>query len=91
MCDIYQCGVCKCKEGFYGRKCECGKDTAWGSGNISDATCRETENSKICNGQGNCNCGECKCNTRKNPEEVSSYLKVYQNKIYILLSNNNSY
>ena len=67
---VYQCGVCKCNDEYFGKKCECGKDTPLGSGTTDESNCRETNTSKICNGQGTCSCGECKCNARENPAEV---------------------
>lgn len=68
----YQCGVCKCDDGFLGRFCECGSNTPLASGDIDDSTCRETNTSTICSGRGTCTCGECKCNERDNPDELVS-------------------
>ncbi|KAA0199417.1 hypothetical protein HAZT_HAZT010530 [Hyalella azteca] len=55
-----------------GRHCECGFDTPLGSGEVDDSSCKATNTSKICSGQGSCNCGECVCNERDNLDEVIS-------------------
>ncbi|XP_045460964.1 integrin beta-PS-like [Harmonia axyridis] len=57
------CGLCKCKEGHYGSKCEC---TGTSDEETKEKDCREGPESKICTGRGRCNCGMCDCNT--NPE-----------------------
>ncbi|XP_045617424.1 integrin beta-PS [Procambarus clarkii] len=66
----YQCGVCKCDQGFLGSNCECGTNTPRGTGSLDDSSCRETNSSAICSGRGTCTCGECKCNERDEPDEV---------------------
>ncbi|XP_071476927.1 integrin beta-1-like [Diadema antillarum] len=43
---------CKCKPDYEGDACECSTDIS---------TCRTTKNT-ICNNQGECVCGQCKCN-----------------------------
>nr|ACY82398.1 integrin [Penaeus vannamei] len=68
----YQCGVCKCDDGFFGSNCECGSNTPWATGDYDDSSCRETNSSAICSGRGTCTCGECKCNERDHSEEIVS-------------------
>lgn len=66
----FECGVCRCDEGYLGSRCECGSSTPLGvGGTFDDSGCRETNTSAICSGRGTCTCGECKCNERENPEE----------------------
>lgn len=66
-----KCGVCECDSMHFGRMCECdannnrhGNDTYMVSG------CRLNNDSEInCSGRGECNCGQCDCQARSNPEE----------------------
>lgn len=48
-----ECGVCQCTKDWTGQACECLK---------SDATCRDPKSGKICAGNGECICGQCRCN-----------------------------
>jgi len=67
-----KCGICECDSMHFGRTCECdannnrhGNDTDMVSG------CRLNNDSEInCSGRGECNCGQCECQARTNPEEV---------------------
>ncbi|KAK2157041.1 hypothetical protein LSH36_200g04066 [Paralvinella palmiformis] len=56
MCDdsgTYQCGVCSCDPGTYGKNCMCHTGM--------DRMCRRTATSEICEGRGICDCGQCLC------------------------------
>ncbi len=75
----YECGVCTCAKGFYGRECEC--DTASPTVESKIQQCKKWEKRKIlfwkwiwdvfsrpgssdiCSGRGQCVCGRCKCET----------------------------
>ncbi|GAB6024644.1 hypothetical protein CHUAL_009784 [Chamberlinius hualienensis] len=55
----YQCGICDCPEGRFGRNCECtnndvSKDNNWGS-------CRPPNSTTPCSSRGDCVCGVCDC------------------------------
>ncbi|GFS00396.1 integrin beta [Elysia marginata] len=56
----FECGVCKCNPGRYGRNCEC--DQTEISSEESLRKCRRDPNNTLtCSGRGDCLCGECKC------------------------------
>ncbi|CAF3376669.1 unnamed protein product [Rotaria socialis] len=57
----YECGVCTCAKGFYGRECEC--DTASPTVESKIERCKKPGSSDICSGRGQCACGRCKCET----------------------------
>ncbi|CAF0847282.1 unnamed protein product [Adineta ricciae] len=57
----YECGVCTCAKGFYGRECEC--DTASPTVESKIQQCKKPGSSDICSGRGQCVCGRCKCET----------------------------
>ena len=74
----YECGVCTCAKGYYGRECEC--DTASPSIESKIQQCKKwvfnsahtlvragllsrPGSSEICSGRGQCVCGQCKCET----------------------------
>jgi len=68
----YSCGVCRCHDGFIGKKCECGTSDITSSTTtvIDESSCIAENDTKVCSGQGTCNCGVCQCNTRDNEEEI---------------------
>lgn len=55
----YECGTCRCNEGYTGRKCQC----KIGSGATTiDEKCKKTSDAKsLCSGHGFCECGDCMC------------------------------
>ncbi|XP_063789722.1 integrin beta-6 isoform X1 [Pseudophryne corroboree] len=55
------CGVCVCKPGFLGTRCECNEAS------LNSSSCQELD---TCSGRGECFCGQCLCNP-------SVYGKVY--------------
>ena len=56
------CGVCECRDGFYGEKCECSKRGNIGELTIQDLKqCRKSSNDNLCSGNGKCSCGKCNC------------------------------
>ncbi|XP_059165654.1 integrin beta-1-A-like [Physella acuta] len=58
----FECGVCSCNSGWYGRKCECSETEI--SSHESLLSCRMSKNdTTTCSGKGECICGECKCFT----------------------------
>ncbi|CAL4140762.1 unnamed protein product, partial [Meganyctiphanes norvegica] len=66
----FMCGVCSCDEGFFGRNCECGSNTPWGTAGVfNTSSCRAPGAQATCSGRGTCSCGECKCEERPNPDE----------------------
>lgn len=67
-----KCGICECDSMHFGRKCECDANNNR-HGNDSDIVsgCRMNNDTEInCSGRGECNCGQCDCQARTNPEEV---------------------
>lgn len=55
----YQCGICSCQKGRFGRQCECNnndveKDNNWGN-------CRANNSQIPCSERGDCLCGNCEC------------------------------
>ncbi|GAV06686.1 hypothetical protein RvY_16633 [Ramazzottius varieornatus] len=63
----YECGICTCPPGTFGRHCECSSDQI--TGFDEEAGCRAPNSSLICSGRGRCVCGECDCFPRANPNE----------------------
>lgn len=56
----FECGICICNSGRFGRQCEC--DELQLSQESSLEQCKEDGNdSAICNGNGECICGVCEC------------------------------
>lgn len=70
----YECGICDCDDGFYGRKCECSTLSTSFEGTTSlEMACRPDNTSLIdCNNRGNCICGVCACHARPNADEKIS-------------------
>ena len=55
----YKCGICECEEGYFGQICQC--DASLVSRNDT-SRCIDPSNPKaICNGEGECICGQCEC------------------------------
>ncbi|KAM6957591.1 integrin beta-3-like [Aplochiton taeniatus] len=56
----YECGVCQCHPGRLGPHCEC----AEGDYRPSDqGNCSPNPDSPVCNGRGDCLCGQCSCHS----------------------------
>ncbi|CAF0786166.1 unnamed protein product [Didymodactylos carnosus] len=55
----YECGVCTCARGFYGKECEC--DIASSAGDSKVEQCKKPGTQITCSGRGECLCGRCKC------------------------------
>ncbi|XP_046583090.1 integrin beta-1-like [Haliotis rubra] len=54
----YQCGVCSCNEGRFGKTCECNR------GDLSSSeteSCQGPNSTVPCSGVGKCECGQCVC------------------------------
>ncbi|PIK40457.1 putative integrin beta-1-A, partial [Apostichopus japonicus] len=66
------CGECMCKDGRYGKKCECSGDVIGNEEDENESGCRPANATHVCFGRGECVCGECVCNTRPDPREVIS-------------------
>ncbi|XP_064410733.1 integrin beta-1 [Latimeria chalumnae] len=66
----FECGVCRCNEGYIGKRCTC--NIAKMNVEDMDAFCRKDNSSEICSNNGDCICGECVCKKRENPNEVYS-------------------
>ncbi|KAI4879453.1 hypothetical protein NFI96_022890 [Prochilodus magdalenae] len=54
------CGVCSCKEGYLGQRCECEHHDKMNSTHAILEKCR-LKDSQVCSGHGNCECGKCSC------------------------------
>ncbi|XP_032068054.1 integrin beta-7 [Thamnophis elegans] len=64
------CGICRCHEGYVGRRCDCRKEEILGSEGVSlasgpfcncDNVACERHNGQLCAGNGQCRCGQCQC------------------------------
>lgn len=60
----YECGVCNCNSGRFGHLCQC--DSSKPSQNDT-STCLDprTTDGTLCNGFGQCICGQCECFTQQ--------------------------
>ncbi|XP_050418203.1 integrin beta-1 isoform X1 [Patella vulgata] len=58
----YECGVCTCNPGRYGKECEC--DASKVSDEESDKKCIKPNSTMPCSGRGECVCGVCDCYPR---------------------------
>lgn len=56
-----ECGVCRCDSGRLGPHCECTE--ADFNPNDTDS-CKPSPGAAICNGRGDCVCGQCSCHSR---------------------------
>ncbi|KAG7275078.1 hypothetical protein CRUP_004844 [Coryphaenoides rupestris] len=66
-----ECGVCMCRPGFVGARCECSEeDAASGGGGGAGCQATEEEGAEPCGGRGECYCGRCVCHP-------SSFGRVY--------------
>ncbi|XP_022665540.1 integrin beta-PS-like [Varroa jacobsoni] len=63
----YVCGVCNCNDSYSGKNCEC-KDSE--HPRVGDETCRAANETRICSGRGECQCGQCICNERESKTEL---------------------
>ncbi|KAG8191111.1 hypothetical protein JTE90_010035 [Oedothorax gibbosus] len=63
----FECGICTCNEGRYGKKCEC--DAMDSDPFLEVKGCSKDENATMCSGEGKCRCGRCECDPQKNPDE----------------------
>lgn len=64
----YECGICRCDDHFYGRKCECNaKDS---NSAEEEASCYRGNETKFCSGRGACVCGQCECFKTNSPDEI---------------------
>ncbi|XP_015672631.1 integrin beta-7 [Protobothrops mucrosquamatus] len=64
------CGICRCHEGYVGRRCDCRKEELLSSETVSlasgpfcscDNVACERHNGQLCAGNGQCRCGYCQC------------------------------
>ncbi|XP_067334038.1 integrin beta-3-like [Channa argus] len=54
----YECGVCQCQQGRLGPRCECSVEDYRPS---DDNNCIPKPDGPVCNGRGDCLCGQCSC------------------------------
>ncbi|XP_035253027.1 integrin beta-3-like isoform X1 [Anguilla anguilla] len=68
----YECGACQCDAGWLGPRCECaeGEYSLSEQDNCSPPSSGPPEAQPICNGRGDCICGQCICH-------ASSFGKVW--------------
>ncbi|XP_025415221.1 integrin beta-PS isoform X2 [Sipha flava] len=66
-----KCGICECDPMHFGRTCECdANNNRHGNDTNKGSSCRANNETEInCSGRGECNCGQCDCHSRTNPEE----------------------
>ncbi|XP_018328514.1 integrin beta-PS [Agrilus planipennis] len=62
-----KCGICKCNEGYFGRRCECDART---SNSLDESACRRSPSEEICSGLGSCVCGTCQCAQRPGTQVI---------------------
>ncbi|KAK8754033.1 hypothetical protein OTU49_008754 [Cherax quadricarinatus] len=70
----YKCGVCSCHPGYIGDKCEC--ELSGNEVQSTDESCKLTNSSLVCSGQGDCICGMCVCKTLRKPERYKKCAQV---------------
>lgn len=58
----YQCGICQCNLGRFGRSCKC--DSSKPAQNDTSLCIDPNTPEEICNGDGNCVCGKCECDSK---------------------------
>lgn len=58
----FECGMCTCDPGRYGKFCECRADDV--SSTDSVKLCIQPNTTIPCSGRGECSCGKCICNAR---------------------------
>ncbi|KAG7334841.1 hypothetical protein KOW79_001437 [Hemibagrus wyckioides] len=56
-----ECGVCLCDPGRLGPQCEC---TEADYKPTDTASCKQSPDADICNGRGDCLCGQCSCHSK---------------------------
>ncbi|KAM3853716.1 integrin beta-6 [Vipera latastei] len=61
----FECGVCVCNPGYLGPDCKCSEKDA-----LSTESCKSFPEQILCNGRGDCYCGQCICH-------LSAYGKIY--------------
>lgn len=66
----FKCGICECDDGHFGHVCQC--DASLVSKNDTSNCIDPSNPKKVCNGDGQCICGQCECL----PQEVSFVLLV---------------
>lgn len=65
---MFECGTCRCNEGWIGQFCECNIREVFSDDIV--ASCQEDKASPICSNKGDCICGQCACKRRENPNEL---------------------
>ncbi|KAH9500862.1 Integrin beta-1, partial [Bulinus truncatus] len=59
----FECGVCNCNVGRYGRKCECDESQISSADSLKQCKDPARNDSQVCSGNGECICGACECFT----------------------------
>ncbi|XP_055868207.1 integrin beta-1-like [Biomphalaria glabrata] len=57
----FECGVCNCNEGRYGRKCECDESEISSADSLKQCINPEKNDTGVCSSYGDCICGQCDC------------------------------
>lgn len=71
------CGICSCYKNFFGKECECDTNNR-GLSNINEFACRKDNTSTVdCSGRGSCECNQCECDNREDPNEVNYIIVVF--------------
>ncbi|XP_046846102.1 integrin beta-1-B-like [Xenia sp. Carnegie-2017] len=71
------CGGCQCNEGWSGGLCQC--DTSLSSGGVDEGACINPNDTRgfVCDGNGECDCGVCRCNIIPGREDGEKYYGQY--------------
>ncbi|XP_055344512.1 integrin beta-PS-like [Paramacrobiotus metropolitanus] len=64
----FECGICRCPPGTFGRFCECTSDSIQEENELFG--CMAPNTTIVCSGRGNCVCGECVCFPRDDGHSV---------------------
>ncbi|KAL4222041.1 Integrin beta-1 [Mactra antiquata] len=61
----FECGMCTCDKGRYGKKCECDGSESTSDESLTACINPNSTSKVICSGRGECVCGTCECFQRR--------------------------
>ncbi|XP_062386735.1 integrin beta-1-like [Sardina pilchardus] len=65
----YECGICRCNEGYLGEECDCSVADMFSEDMMARCSWDGRDGRVVCSNNGDCVCGTCECKKRENPEE----------------------